>query len=151
MLLAALCAALFWLERPAFAALIALVVAAGGYEWGRLAGLGGLRLGLYAAGCTILYAIAVAGTVHAPVLWAALPFWIIAVPWWLATGVTAKRRGALLAAGVAALVPAGLAMSMFSAKYLLLVLGLVWTSDIAAYVTGSTLGKHKLQKLIKIA
>ena len=144
MLLAALFAALFWLDRAAFAMLVALVIALGAYEWGRLAGLARTRLALYALACTFLYGMLLGGAIWNPVLWAAALFWIVAVPWWLATGVTPKGRAALLAAGVVALVPAGLAMAVLPPKYLLLLLGLVWISDSAAYLVGSAIGKHKL-------
>jgi phosphatidate cytidylyltransferase len=143
-LLAVLFAALFWLDRAAFAMFVAVVVALGAYEWGRLAGLARVRLVLYAAVCMLLYWALPGGMIETPVLWAATLFWVVAVPWWLAAGVTSKGRAALLAAGVAALVPAGLAMAVLPAKYLLLMLGLVWISDTAAYLVGSAIGKHKL-------
>ncbi|HUN69199.1 MAG TPA: phosphatidate cytidylyltransferase [Burkholderiales bacterium] len=143
-LLAGLCGALLWLDRGEFAALVAAVVALGAYEWGRLAGLSRVRLFLYSAACALLYGAILYCTLGNPVLWAAALFWIVAAPWWLAAGVTAHRPGALLAAGVAALVPAGLAMAALPPRYLLLTLGLVWISDTAAYVVGSAIGRHKL-------
>jgi len=143
-LLAAFLAALTLLERAAFAVVAGIVVAAGAFEWGRLAGLAGGVLGGFAASCALVYAALLAGVALEPVLWAAAVFWIVAVPWWLASGVTASQRAWLLAAGVAALVPAGLALARIPPRPLLLLLGLVWITDTAAYLVGSAVGRHKL-------
>jgi len=143
-LLAAFLAALMLLEREAFAAVVAVVIALGACEWGRLAGLAGSYLAAFAAACLFLYALLLGSALVEPVLWAAALFWIVAVPWWLASGVAAKHRAWLLAAGVMALVPAGLAMAGLAPRYLLMLLGLVWIADTAAYLVGSAIGRHKL-------
>jgi phosphatidate cytidylyltransferase len=143
-LLAAFLAALLLLDRTAFAALVALVLAVGAYEWGRLAGLARGRLVAFGGACLLLYGVLLGGTRAEAVLWAAALFWIVAVPWWLATGVAARQRAWLLAAGVMALVPAALAAAGLPPRQLLLLLGLVWIADTAAYFVGSAAGKHKL-------
>jgi phosphatidate cytidylyltransferase len=143
-LLAAFLAALFWLDRTWFAVLVAAVIALGGREWGILAGLRGGRAAAFAATCVALYAALLGGAAMQPVLWAGAAFWIAAVPWWLAAGVASKARAWLLLAGVATLVPAGLAMATLPPRYLLMMLGLVWITDTAAYIVGSAIGRHKL-------
>jgi phosphatidate cytidylyltransferase len=148
-LLAGFLAALFLLERPQFAALVALIVGLGAHEWARLAGLGWGAAAAYAAACLALYAwLAIEGTMTQPVLLAAVLFWVAVVPGWLAAGVTARRRAWLLAAGVAALVPAGLAMAALPPRYLLMMLALVWIADTAAYLVGSAFGRRKLAPTI---
>ena len=127
-LLAAFLAALLWLDRAAFAILVAIVVGLGAFEWGRLAGLARGFLAAYAVACPILFGLLLGGALVEPVLWAAALFWIIAVPGWLAAGVRPKPRLWLLAAGVAALVPTGLAMAALPPGQLLMVLGLTWIS-----------------------
>jgi phosphatidate cytidylyltransferase len=143
-LLAGFLAALFWLERPAFAALVALFVALGAHEWARLAGLAQAASIAFAATCLALYGLLAGGAWTQPVLLAAAFFWIAVVPVWLARGVASRPRAFLLAAGVAALVPAGLAMAALPPRYLLMLLGLVWIADTAAYLVGSAIGNHKL-------
>ncbi len=143
-LLAAFLAALFLLERAAFAVLVAVVVTLGAHEWGRLAGLGRGGAIAYAATCLLLFALLLGGGSFDYVLWAAALFWIAAVPGWLAAGVTSKLRPLLLAAGIAALVPAGLAMAALPRDLLLIALGLIWIADTGAYLAGRAWGRHKL-------
>jgi phosphatidate cytidylyltransferase len=143
-LLAGFTAALFYLERAAFAALVAVVIALGAHEWGRLAGLRRAPLLAYAAACVLLYGV-LQGTAFALYVGcAAAVFWIAAAPLWLSAGVRAERRWLLLAAGAVALVPAGLAAATLPPRYLLMALGLVWVADSAAYFVGSAFGRHKL-------
>lgn len=145
-LLAAFLAALMLLDRASFGVIVGLIVALGAAEWGRLAGLGRWLAGAYAAGCVVLFAVLElqAGPVPAAVLWGAAAFWVLAVPWWLAGGVTANARRWLLAAGPVVLVPAGLAMAAFRPGLLLTALGLVWVTDTAAYLAGRAFGRRKL-------
>jgi phosphatidate cytidylyltransferase len=143
-LLAAFLAAVLLLDRTAFAVLVAVVIALGAREWGLLAGLAARHAAAYAAGCAILYGLLHGSALVPVVLWAGTAFWIAAVPWWLAAGVSRKHRAWLLAAGVVALVPAGLAMAGLAPRYLLMLLGLVWIADTAAYLVGSAIGRHKL-------
>ncbi len=143
-LLAAFLAALLLLNRAAFAAIVGMVVALGAYEWGRLAGLAGRYPAVFAAVCLVVYGLLLGSAIVEPVLWAAALFWVAVVPWWLARGVISKHRAWLRAAGVMALVPAGLAMAGLAPRYLLMLLGLVWIADTAAYLVGSAVGRHKL-------
>jgi len=143
-LLAVLLTALLLLDRAAFSVFVATIIGLGAYEWGRLAGLGRGVLVAYAAACPILFCLFLGGGTLEPVLWAAALFWAVAVPWWLATGVSAKGRAWLLAAGVVALVPAGLAMAVLPPDQLLMVFGLIWISDTGAYLAGRACGRRKL-------
>jgi phosphatidate cytidylyltransferase len=147
-LLTCFAAALLLLEREAFAALVAAVVALGAHEWARLAGMRRLPQLLYAVACLLLYGLLQGGVYADYILWAATLFWLAAVPFWLGTGLAAKRGALLLMAGVAVLVPAGLAMAGLPPRYLLMTLGLVWVADTAAYFAGSAFGKHKLAPTI---
>lgn len=145
-LLAAFLAALLLLDRAAFAAVVALIVALAAYEWGRLAGLNGALAGGYAGGCAA-FLFLLNQLTHRPqaeILWGTTAFWVLVVPWWLARGVTARARPWLIAAGVAVLVPAGLAMAAMPPRLLLITLGLVWIADTAAYLVGSAFGRHQL-------
>ena len=142
-LLAAFLAAVLLLERAAFAAVVALIVMLGGYEWGRLCALRRSPAALYAAACLALFASFPGGDLT-PVLWGAALFWVLLVPWWLAHGVTPRARAWLLAAGLMALVPAGLAMAAMPPWLLLTTMGLVWLADTFAYVAGRAFGRRKL-------
>jgi phosphatidate cytidylyltransferase len=143
-LLAVFLTALLMLERAAFAVLVAVVIALGAFEWGRLSGLGRGIPAAYATACLILFGSVLGSALVDPVLWAATFFWVFAVPWWLATGVTSKSRAWLAPAGVVVLVPAGLAMGTLRPQQLLMVLGLIWISDTGAYLAGRACGRRKL-------
>jgi phosphatidate cytidylyltransferase len=145
-LLGAFVGALFWLDRATFAAVVAVVVALAAHEWARLCGLGAVLAAGYAAACAalLLWLGWPGGVPQAPAAWAAAAFWALAVPGWLAWGVTARARPWLLVAGVAVLVPAGLAIVALPPRLALLALGLVWVADTAAYLAGTAFGRHKL-------
>jgi phosphatidate cytidylyltransferase len=143
-LLAGFAAALFFLDRAAFAIVVAAVVALGAHEWARLAGLARVQTLVYAFTCLLAYGLLQGGAFAGYAYWLATLFWLAAVPWWLAAGLSARQRMLLLAAGVVVLVPAGLAMASLPARYLLMALGLVWVADSAAYFTGRAFGKRKL-------
>ena len=143
-LLAAFLGALFLLERGAFAVLISVLVALGAHEWGRLAGFAGARSIGFAVVCLLLFGLLLGSGASTYVLWGAALFWAGAVPCWLAYGVTSKHRLPLLAAGIAALVPAGLAMAALPRDRLLIALGLIWVADTGAYLAGRVWGRRKL-------
>jgi phosphatidate cytidylyltransferase len=84
---------------------------------------------------------------------------ILAGAWWAAALVWLARwrpqrpasHGALAAAGVLALVPAWAALVWLHTSgpvWVLILLGLVWIADTAAYFTGRALGRRRLAPLL---
>jgi len=143
-LLALLVAGLFFLPRAGVAALMALIIAIGGFEWARLCGLGVRNARLYAGGIVAALVFLVAVDLNVPVFLLASAFWIVAVPAWLWLGVKPGHRAALAAAGLVVLVPAALAMVVFRPAEALLVLAVAWIADTAAYFAGRRWGRRKL-------
>jgi phosphatidate cytidylyltransferase len=139
-LIAGLVAALFYLPSLWLRLVTGAVVALAAFEWGRLC-----RLDAY------LYAGLLVGG-YGMALWArpdvvfalAAAFWVAAVPFWLWRGVEARQARLLAAAGLFVLIPAGLAVVALPAQQVLLVLGLTWVADTAAYFVGSRFGRRKL-------
>ena len=144
MLLALLVAGLFFLPRAGVAALMALIIAIGGFEWARLCGLGVRNARLYAGGIVAALVFLVAVDLNVPVFLLASAFWIVAVPAWLWLGVKPGHRAALAAAGLVVLVPAALAMVVLKPAEALLVLAVAWIADTAAYFAGRRWGRRKL-------
>jgi phosphatidate cytidylyltransferase len=143
-LLAGFAAALWFLDRQAFAILVGAVVALGAHEWGRLSNLGRVPAIAYALGCLLAYGLLQGHASVLPACAIAAAFWIVVAPLWLWRGIAPRPRFSLVAAGVLVLVPAGLAMAALPTRYLLMALGLVWVADSAAYFAGRAFGKRKL-------
>lgn len=149
-LLAILLPALFWSSPQPFLAITLLLIAAGGWEWGRLLGLGGTAsLALGAVTALLCAAAWAAGATAGPslLLWVAVgAAWVLAGAGLIAAGVEGWPRiprGLRLVGGVAALVLAWLAMAqarVIGINFLLSVLVLVWMADIAAYFAGRAFG-----------
>ena len=131
---------MFFLPRPAFAALVCAVVVLAGNEWGRLCRIPAAWAYALAMGFCVL--VVYNTEPYLPVFAIAAIFWVLVAPAWLWAGV-ASRRG-LAVAGFAVLVPAGLAMASLAPLEMLLVLALVWIADTAAYFAGRAWGRHKL-------
>ncbi len=143
-LIAALLAALFLLPRPWLVALLAAICALGGFEWAKLCRLGRVATWAYAAamafGLIVLYNTE---PWQAAFIVSAI-FWIAVAPPWMWRGVSAHHVKALAVAGFVVLLPTALAMAVLPPLQVLLVLGLVWIADTAAYFTGRAWGRHKL-------
>jgi len=153
-LLALLVPALLAAQAWPFNALTLLLIAAAGWEWGRLnqasAALS-LAMGLgLAAACAA--ALALGWSANAP----PLAWWLAALVW-VVGGALALRAGPALwpqlprsarwVLGLAALWAAWLAMSHargIGINFILSVFCLVWVADIAAYFGGRRFGRRKL-------
>jgi phosphatidate cytidylyltransferase len=143
-LMALLLAGLFLLPRAGVAALMALIIGIGGFEWARLCGLRPGYARLYAAGIVAALALLLAAGLHRDVFLFASAFWIVAVPAWLWIGVKPQHWAALAVAGFAVLVPAALAMVVLQPLEALLVLAVAWIADTGAYFAGRRWGRRKL-------
>ena len=137
-----------------FAVLTLVLIAAAGWEWGRLNQAGDtLALAMGAA-------VAVAGAVALGGGWkdqAPAPLWWLVAALWVLAGAVALRSGpaawpqlpraARWILGLLMLWSAWLAIAHARAvgiNFLLSVLCLVWMADVAAYFGGRALGKRKL-------
>ncbi len=143
-LVAGLLAALFFLPRSALAFLVALLLALGGHEWGRLCRLSTRAALAYAALVVAAFLVLAYLAAFAPVFGLAALFWIMIVPLWLWRGLAGAGGTLLCAAGILVLVPAGLAMLALRPQEIVLVVALVSIADTAAYFTGRAFGRHKL-------
>ncbi len=153
-LLALLLPALFAAVAWPFALLTLLMIAAAGWEWGRLNSAGAsLSLvfgGLLAAACAA--ALFAGWTLQAPpaAWWAATGVWVLGGAWALKAGPAGwplLPKGVRWTLGLVGLWTAWLAL--VSAKttginFILSVFCLVWAADIAAYFGGRAFGKRKL-------
>ena len=149
-LLAILLPALFYPSHVPFACVMLALIAAAGWEWGRLNGYGP-RVSLFLGGeiallCALSWWLGLLeGTL--------LPVWIVASAGWVLGGAALLRaavpgwpripRGLRLVGGQLALWVAWLAAvqaRMVGINFLLSVLVLVWVADVFAYFSGRAFG-----------
>ncbi len=149
-LLAILLPALFWPSPQPFVAIILVLIAAAGWEWGRLNGLASYPSLAVGGVCLVLCA----ESWYAGLLEESLPMvWTIAGGLWVLGGAALLRAGVegwpriprwvRIVVGVLALWVTWLAVAqarVTGINFLLSVLVLVWVADIAAYAAGRTFG-----------
>lgn len=153
-LLTILLPALFYVAAWPLLLLALLLLAAGGWEWGRLCGLGPWGAVCVGAACVALCVASwVLGWVDRPLstLWlVGSALWLLAVIALLgagAAGWSRVPRSLRLYAGVLALWLAWLALAQarqLGVNFLLSVLLLVWVADSAAYFAGRAFGGRRL-------
>lgn len=149
-LLAILLPALFWHTPTPFLAISLVLIAAAGWEWGRLNGssaLGSIVLGVGTlAWCLLLWGLGLPTQPSAPM-------WTVVGILWVLAGAAMVRGGVegwprvprplRVVGGVVVLVLAWLAMAqarVLGINFLLSVLVLVWVADIFAYFAGRAFG-----------
>ncbi|MES2406301.1 MAG: phosphatidate cytidylyltransferase [Pseudomonadota bacterium] len=148
-LLAGFLACLFLLPQPAWVVVMVVPLIFGAREWGRLSGFSITAANGYAAA-----SVALAGTVyvwgdayHGLIYLAATLFWLVVAPLWLAFGWRLQQPVLRVLAGWLVLLPLWfslLDLRAYSALGLLLLMGIVWIADSAAYFTGKRFGRRKL-------
>ena len=149
-------AALFYLPNVYWMVALLVPLALAAHEWSGLARLEGRwKWGFIALVVLPLLSVAALPSItrgsNALIVSAAsLGFWLFAVPAWLALKATVRSRPALAAAGWLVLVPTWYALAIMQANplQLLLLLGVIWISDSAAYFSGSAFGKRRLAPAI---
>jgi phosphatidate cytidylyltransferase len=155
-LLAILLPALFWKTPEPFLAITLVLIAAGGWEWGRLNGLtpgSNIVLGLVTlALCAATWWL---GWTHSPsnLLWSVVgAAWVLAGAALVRAGVDGWPkipRGVRVVGGLLALVLAWLAMAqarVIGVNFLLSILVLVWVADVSAYFAGRAIGGKFTQR-----
>lgn len=160
-LLAILLPALFWRTPEPFLAITLLLIAAGGWEWGRLNGLGqggSVGLGVVTlALCALAWSL---GWTHRPnaTLWLVVgALWVLGGVWLLKLGVEGWPRiprVLRVVDGVVILVLAWLAMAqarVIGVNFLLSILVLVWVADIFAYFAGRAFGGKVTERKLAAA
>ncbi len=153
-LVALLLASLMSASRWPFALLTLALMAAAGWEWGRLnqaPEMGALALGAgVAAGGLLALRAGLDGQAPATLWWAVLLAWLVGGPAVLRGGPAAwprVPRGVRWMLGLALLWAAWLALAQARAagiNFMLSALCLVWMADIAAYFGGRAFGHRKL-------
>jgi len=149
-LLAILLPALFWRTPEPFLAITLLLIAAGGWEWGRMNGLPAAAS--IALGVVTLVLCGAAWALGWPARPSSL-LWIIVGGLWVLAGFALVRGGVAgwpkipravrVPAGVLALALAWLAMAqarVIGVNFLLSILVLVWVADVFAYFAGRAMG-----------
>jgi phosphatidate cytidylyltransferase len=155
-LLAILLPALFWKTPEPFLAITLVLIAAGGWEWGRLNGLPqGVNVLL---GLVTLVLCALAWALGWPQRPSAALWCVVGAAWVLAGAALVRAgvdgwpkipRGLRVPGGVLALVLAWLAMAqarVIGVNFLLSILVLVWVADIFAYFAGRAIGGKFTQR-----
>lgn len=158
-LMLAFIAALFLLPGVWWALAMLLVIAMGGWEWGRLAGFSATGQNIFviliiAAGLAMTPGLwpspAMAYFTFGALLWGtllAVVFWLLIVPVSLFMHRSARGAVFISITGFLVLLPTWLALTHLRSIHpalLLALVGTVWVADSAAYFAGKAFGRHKL-------
>ena len=140
-----------------FGGLTMVLIAAAGWEWARMQGLGAVVSLISGAVVALLLAGLMLAGAELPwrLIWlAAAAFWVLLSTWMLTRGVSrwtdwpvVMRHGL----GLALILLAGAALWQARLQgwvFLLSILALVWTADVAAYFGGKRWGQRKLAPLV---
>jgi phosphatidate cytidylyltransferase len=142
---------LFLLPDSAWATVVLLPLVVGAWEWAKLSGFS--RSLKYVFVIINLFVAAAVYYLHAA-QWAylaAMVLWLGVVPLMLAYGWQLKSVALRIPMGLLVLVPLWVALvelRTHGAGLVLLLMGVVWIADSAAYFTGRRFGKHKLAPTI---
>lgn len=154
-LLAILLPVIFVGSPTQFALLAAVIVAAAGWEWGRLVGLNSAGAVFYGALALLGVGLTWAGGWALVPIWLkpAAIFWVLAGPYVLARKPATKGtwRVLLICAGPVVLIAAWQALCLARERgvaFLLSVLVIVWLADTGAYFAGRAFGRRKLAPTI---
>jgi phosphatidate cytidylyltransferase len=151
-------AALFLLPPGGWAIVTLAIMALAAHEWAKLAGFGAQRAAAFVGGVIILglfllffsaigFARGWPDGVVLVVCGAAMAFWILAAPAWLARQSPARAWVLMTLIGWVVLIGAWVAIVELQSRSPWLVLAamaVVWIADTAAYFTGRKFGKRKL-------
>lgn len=151
-------AAIVWLPTPIMAALVAVILLLGLWEWTHLAGLTSpaARMTWLTGNAAAMAALAWFGWPHlAPgVVLLGGVWWLMAAVWlWRCRACvqdTRNNRLFKLIAGVFSMIPAWVALALLHSgdvhggRWALFALALVWLTDIGAFLVGSRIGRRKL-------
>ncbi len=154
LLVAVFLPALFHPDPTILAVLSLLLIAAAGWEWGRLVGWRGRGAWGLGLACLLFCSLAWSlGLQNQPMgeFWFLLALgWVLGAAWMLRRGLTAwGLMPTWLRAMLGLLVLCATWLALLGAKtqgtnFMLSVLLLVWVADIAAYFSGRAWGRHKL-------
>ena len=142
---------IFLLPHQAIAAVIAVLILAGAWEWSAFIGLVDrskrlVFLLLLAAGIGVIWWVGADSQRFDNIPVGAGAWWLLALLW-VAFMPTVVNSGSSALAGIMVLLPAWLALvrlHAMSPQLLLFVLLLVVSADVGAYFAGRQFGKHKL-------
>ncbi|MDH5536268.1 MAG: phosphatidate cytidylyltransferase [Betaproteobacteria bacterium] len=148
-------AALFYLPNRYWAVLLLAVLLLAAWEWCALAGFEPVTRWIFAgtvlASCIGLLLAArpstgAAAWVEYTAYWIAAAFWVLVVPVWIGGKWRLRNPAVLGVAGWVVLVPTWLALVQLQRTpgELLMLMGIVWVADIAAYFVGWRIGRRKL-------
>lgn len=147
LLLTGLLASLFLLPDAWWAAVVLLPLIVGAAEWAKLSDLALPARWGYALANVILAGVVYFYDLAAWLYVAAAILWLLIVPLWLAASWHFESLWLRMPLGVLVLLPLWMALVELRAQgpwWVLMLMGLVWVADTAAYFAGQQFGKHKL-------